>query len=145
MTTRILEHFNIRTPRFQETVKFYTEVLGLKNGHYPGRVLPGAWIYDENDVPVVHIVDLDPNDPEIIRKANESPVPRTVESLIGSGAIDHVAFAADDYDAFCGRLEKLGLSYKCRDVQQGLRQIYIMDPNEILVELNFREQSGGGQ
>lgn len=142
MSTRILEHYNIRTTCFAETVRFYTAALGLKRGHYPGKILPGAWIYDENDVPVVHIVDLDRNDPEAVRKADEATVTRAPDSLRGSGAIDHIAFLASGYDDFCARLAGQGISYKQRDVQAGLRQIYVMDPNEILIELNFRETVG---
>ncbi|WP_242127388.1 VOC family protein [Sphingobium sp. Sx8-8] len=143
MTARLLEHYNIRTTRFEETVHFYTAVLGLKRGHYPGRILPGAWIYDEKDVPVVHIADMNPFDEELLRKADAQTVGRPVTTLHGSGAIDHIAFLAVDYVAFCRKLDEMSLVYKPRDVQDGLRQIYIFDPNGILIELNFHESKEG--
>jgi catechol 2,3-dioxygenase-like lactoylglutathione lyase family enzyme len=141
MAARLLEHVNVRTVRFAETVRFYEEVLGLNRGHYPGKVLPGAWIYDEENTPVLHIVDIDPTDSDVQRRANDATVPRAIETLRNSGAIDHLGFVASDYNGFVSRLKDRGIPFKTRDVQAGLRQIYISDPNEILIELNFREAS----
>jgi catechol 2,3-dioxygenase-like lactoylglutathione lyase family enzyme len=124
MSARLLEHINIRTTRLQETVRFYVEVLGLQRGDYPGKTVPGAWIYDAQGVPVVHIV---------------ATLPRPLSSLNGTGVIDHVAFAAVDYDAFVHRIKGLNLPYRTRDAMAGLRQIYVIDPNDVLIELNFRD------
>jgi hypothetical protein len=49
-----------------------------------------------------------------------------------------VAFAAVDYDAFVQRIKGLNLPYRTRDAMAGLRQIYVIDPNDVLIELNFR-------
>jgi catechol 2,3-dioxygenase-like lactoylglutathione lyase family enzyme len=116
------EHYNIHTTRLDETVRFYTEVLELRNGHFPGTRNPGAWLYDINDVPVVHIVSA----------PDEKPAAHT-------GAINHVAFRASDYEGFCRRLESLGLDFRRNDPRTGLRQIFIKDPNDIQIELNFRQ------
>lgn len=144
MPARLLEHYNIRTTRFQETQRFYKEVLGLRDGPYPGRTVPGAWIYDVNGVPVIHIVAIDPFDPEVQGKADRATLPRPLASLNGTGAIDHIAFAADDHGGFLHRLKGLGLPFRTRDAVAGLRQIYLLDPNDILIELNFREAGQTG-
>jgi catechol 2,3-dioxygenase-like lactoylglutathione lyase family enzyme len=138
MSARLLEHVNIRTTRLRETVRFYEEVLGLRSGHYPGKAVPGAWIYDVKGVPVVHIVAIDPFDADVQKKADIATVSRPLTSLNGTGVIDHVAFAAEDYDAFLQRIEARGLAFRTRAAVAGLRQIYIMDPNDVLIELNFR-------
>ena len=50
----VLDHFNIRTRRLAETVRFYEDVLGLEKGPRPNFAFPGAWMYSEGR-PVVHI------------------------------------------------------------------------------------------
>ena len=138
MTATQLEHANIRTTRLEETVRFYTEVLGLRQGYRPSS-RPGAWIYDRRDVPVIHISFADPSNPETSRYLDEYLGPRDLASLFGSGAIDHLAFAAEDYDGFCRHLQARGIEYRRRTTDAGLRQIFVLDPNGISVELNFHE------
>ncbi len=37
------------------------------------------------------------------------------------------------------RLDRLGLAYRCTGVASvGLRQVFVRDPNGVLLELNFR-------
>ena len=141
MPARLLEHYNIRTIRLQETIDFYVDVLGLVRGSYPGKTVPGAWIYDCEGRPVVHIVAIDPFDGEGQRKADGATIPRPIVSLSGSGAIDHVAFTAEDHDEMVQRIEQKGLPFRTRRATPELLQIYILDPNGILIELNF--QTGG--
>lgn len=54
-----LDHFSIRTLDIEASRRFYTEVMGFKEGFRPPFKFPGLWLY--NDVPypdsygVVHI------------------------------------------------------------------------------------------
>jgi catechol 2,3-dioxygenase-like lactoylglutathione lyase family enzyme len=143
MSARRLEHYNVRTIRPQETVRFYLDILGLAPGPYPGKVVPGAWIYDHDGTPVVHIVSIDPFDGDVQRKADAATLPRPVVSLSGTGAIDHVAFAADNHDEMVARIEREGLPYRTRRPTPELLQLYLLDPNGILIELNFATDGGG--
>ena len=72
MSVGLLDHFNIRTRKLADTVRFYEEVLELKKGDRPNFSFPGAWMYSEGK-PVVHLVDIsataEPQKPEIVRKA----------------------------------------------------------------------------
>jgi len=52
---RQLDHYNIRTGKIDETVAFYTGVLGLRDGPFPGDRKFGAWLYDTTDRPVLHL------------------------------------------------------------------------------------------
>jgi catechol 2,3-dioxygenase-like lactoylglutathione lyase family enzyme len=142
VSARFLEHINVRTTRPRETTRFYVEVLGLNAGPYPGKTVPGAWIYDVRGTPVVHIVAIDPFDAEVQKKADGATIARPLTSLNGTGVIDHVAFAADNYEEFRQRIEALGLPFRTRDAMPGLRQLYVMDPNDVLIELNFHESPG---
>ena len=52
-----LDHYTLRTRKPEETVRFYTEYLGLKEGWRPGFNFPGHWLYI-GDIPTVHIVTI---------------------------------------------------------------------------------------
>ena len=43
MSVGVLDHFNVKTTKLAETVKFYDDVLGLKPGDRPNFAFPGAW------------------------------------------------------------------------------------------------------
>ena len=59
---------------------------------------------------------------------------------LGSGAEDHLAFNAAGFDAMVARLEQQGVEYRKRLVDNGkLRQLFLVDPNGISIELNFRD------
>ena len=57
MAVRRLEHYNIRTTKFAETVKFYDDVLGMKAQRAPMAPAdgPATWIYDESGVAAIHL------------------------------------------------------------------------------------------
>ena len=50
-----LFHVAIKTNDLDATVKFYTDVLGMKLVHRPDFGFPGAWIAAGDNVPIVHI------------------------------------------------------------------------------------------
>lgn len=122
-----LDHNNINATDLAATIAFYEDVIGLRSGDFPGRPGQGAWLYDDSDTPVVHVVAVDP--PADGRSACR-----------GSGAIDHMAFRCGDYDGMKARIEDRGLAFRCNDVPSiGLRQLFVDDPSGITVELNFRD------
>src|SRR6202012_4286271 len=57
MGVGVLDHFNIRTRKLGDTVRFYEDVLGLENGARPNFAFPGAWMYSEGRA-VGHLVDI---------------------------------------------------------------------------------------
>src|SRR4029077_9297623 len=50
-----LFHVAIKTNDLDATVKFYTDVLGMKLAHRPDFGFPGAWIAAGDDIPIIHI------------------------------------------------------------------------------------------
>ena len=50
-----LFHVAIKTNDLDATVKFYTDVLGMKLVHRPDFGFPGAWIAAGDSVPIIHI------------------------------------------------------------------------------------------
>ncbi len=129
MSVGVLDHFNIRTRKLGETVRFYEEVLGLKKGDRPNFAFPGAWMYSEGK-PVVHLVD--------ISQTSEQQKP-------DSGVVHHVAFASRGFAGMKQRLTSKGLPFDVREVPGGdVWQIFVTDPNGVMIELNYeaaREQA----
>ena len=116
-----LDHVNIRTTDLARTQAFFTEVLGLTVGWRPDFAFPGAWLY-AGDKDVVHLVE----------------VQRRHEPSQGS-ALDHFAFAIDDYEDARRRLDAAGVAYRTSEAPNGgIRQFFITEANGVTFELNFR-------
>lgn len=134
-----LNHFSVRTMDLERTRHFYEQVLGLTVGPRPDFPFPGLWMYrgDHGDVAnaVVHIIGMDPNDPEGLKRYLGD---RDPSALQGSGALDHVAFFADGLAAMLSHLSAIGIVPRERTVPSiGLHQLFLDDPNGIVVELNY--------
>ena len=122
MSVGTLDHFNIRTRKLDDTVRFYEDVMGLEKGPRPNFAFPGAWMYSEGKA-VVHIVD--------ISKTDEAQKP-------DSGVVHHVAFASRGFDAMRERLSSKKMPFDARQVPGGdLWQIFVDDPNGVMIELNY--------
>ncbi len=122
MSVGVLDHFNIRTRDLKGTVRFYQDILGLENGARPNFAFPGAWLYSEGRA-VVHLVDISPTD--------EAQKP-------DSGVVHHVAFVSHGFDGMKQRLAAKGVEFEARQVPGGeLWQIFIRDPNGVMIELNY--------
>ena len=121
MAIKILDHVNIRTSKARETMNFYTEILDFSEGFRPPFDFPGAWLY-AGESAVIHLVfdNSEPSD-------NYNPV-------------DHIAFEASGYQETIQRLENANWEYRCSDVPNTkIRQIFLIDPNGVKLELNFKE------
>ena len=122
MSVGVLDHFNIRTRKLSDTVRFYQDILGLTKGDRPNFSFPGAWMYSEGKA-VVHLVDISPTQEQ--QKAD-------------SGVVHHVAFASRDFAGMKQRLQSKGMKFDARQVPGGeLWQIFVNDPNGVMIELNY--------
>lgn len=141
MGVQRLEHYNIRTTRFAETVKFYDEALEMKARRAPmaPEGAPATWIYDESGIAAIHLTPVDPADPDnSYAKIASYRGGEPGATFDGSGAIDHVAFACEGYAAIRDRLQSKKIAFvenAYPSVQ--LRQIFLKDPNGVTIELNF--------
>jgi catechol 2,3-dioxygenase-like lactoylglutathione lyase family enzyme len=140
---RRLDHYNIRTFDIEATVAFYVEILGLRDGPFGAPRAMGAWLYDTTDRPVVHLISIDPENPEpaltrIRRRLDGLEGDLGRDSLRGGGAIDHVAFECSDYEDVLTTIQARGLPYRENYVPSlRLRQVFLNDPNGVTLELNF--------
>ena len=122
MSVGVLDHYNVSTRKLDETVRFYQDVLGFVNGPRPPFDFPGAWLYSEGH-PVLHLNDISPTDKQ------QRP---------DSGVIDHVAFGSRGFEAMTQHLERKGVEFRINVVPNSTRrQIFVNDPNNVLIELNY--------
>ena len=134
-----LNHYAIRTYDLAACRRFYADLLGLAVGPRPDFPFPGLWLYAGDTAvwanAVVHIVGIDRNDPTGL---NQYLGERDNTQLQGSGAVDHVAFFATGLAAMRSTLAALGIAHRERTVPSiGLHQVFVDDPNGIIVELNY--------
>ena len=126
-----LDHINIQTERLAETAAFYRDVLGLRIADPPPPLDPALvqWMFDSEGNALFHL---------------SSP-----GSLLGmenintggdTGAVHHVALACSGHDAMIGTLDRLGLEHRENHVVAiDLKQIFVRDPNGVLLELNYHK------
>jgi catechol 2,3-dioxygenase-like lactoylglutathione lyase family enzyme len=124
-----LDHINIITPDLEGTVRFYAELLELEpsDGPPPLTHENARWLYDGSGRAIVHI--------------NTLECPRTYDREVRpgpTGALHHVALRCAGYEQMRARLRQRGVAHQLNEVAAvGLRQIFVLDPNQVLLELNF--------
>ena len=129
MKVNALDHVNVITGDLEGTARFYGELLGLERREAPAPLTPqtAAWMYDDAGRGIVHINSLD--------------CPRTFHRDVApgpTGSIHHVALNCSGFDEMIARLDLRGMERKVNLIEAiGLRQIFTMDPNGVLLELNF--------
>lgn len=131
-----LDHCAIRTNDLEGTKDFFVDVVGLTVGERPPVKFPGYWLYS-GDTAVVHLFggSDDAGDEDELTKYLGVKDPA---SLHGSGAVDHLAFRASGLAAMRARLDKSRSRYFERTLPQfGLHQVFVKDPNGVMLELNY--------
>ncbi len=123
-----INHVNIVAADIDRTIRFYEDVLGMQAREIP--VAPagfgGRWIYDEQDQPIVHV--------QQYNAERHGPL----DESGSTGRIDHIAMTCSGFDSMLKRCTDLGLEHRVNDRQFGnLRQIFVTDPDCVLLELNF--------
>jgi catechol 2,3-dioxygenase-like lactoylglutathione lyase family enzyme len=130
-----LEHYLVLTSDLEATRDFYQDALGMTEGFRPTLGFPGYWMYI-GATPVIHIAEW--NTYTAHSDAKEIPVTAPAAS---TGAFDHVAFNAVNFDAVLERLGRHGVTPARNLVSKsGMRQLFVFDPNGVKIEINFRNQ-----
>lgn len=134
-----LDHYSIRTLDIDASRRFYTEIMGFEVGFRPPFNFPGLWLYNEKKHPesygVVHIIGIDPGNPEGLK---EYLGDRDLDSLKGTGTVDHMAFAATDLADMRARLTRHKVPFRERTVPSlGIHQVFFEDPSQVTIELNY--------
>ena len=129
MRVEALDHVNVITADLEGSVRFYAELFGLepRDGPPPLTHENARWMYDVAGRAVIHI--------------NSLECPRAYDREVRAGptgALHHVALRCSGYEELRARLASYGLEHRINVVAAvGLRQIFVLDPNQVLLELNF--------
>lgn len=129
MRVEALDHVNIITADVAGTARFYAELFDLepRDGPPPLTHENARWMYDGSGRAIVHINSLD--------------CPRTYDREVHAGptgALHHVALRCTGYEELRARLTRRGIGHQLNDVTAvSLRQVFLLDPNQVLLELNF--------
>jgi len=132
MPIHSLNHFFIRSENLELTKEFYMTVLGFEVMARPDFPFPGYWLGINGSIQV-HL--------------GPSNIPNREKYYIGTGSdaangqtgvIDHVAFLAEEPESFVKRFQEKNISFRPRHFpESNLYQLFIRDPNGVMIELNF--------
>jgi catechol 2,3-dioxygenase-like lactoylglutathione lyase family enzyme len=125
-----LDHVNIQTEKLGETVAFYRDVIDLRAGDPPPPLDPALvqWMFDADGSAIFHL-------------SAPGALVGTKAINVGqdTGAVHHVALSCNGHDAMVEKLDRLGLAHNENHVVAiDLKQIFVRDPNGVLLELNYR-------
>jgi catechol 2,3-dioxygenase-like lactoylglutathione lyase family enzyme len=129
MAVESLDHINIVTADLDRAEGFYRDLLRLETRPAPPPLTRdlARWMYDTGGRAALHL--------------NSLTMPRMFERDMApgpTGALHHVAFRCAGYDDMLARISAMALDHRCNDVTAiGLRQIFVADPDGVLLELNF--------
>ncbi len=128
-----IEHFLVQTSDIEKTREWYRRVLGMEDGPAPDFKFPVHWLY-LGGRDVVHITEGGAKTSENRKRY----LGQQSEAVKGSGAVDHIAFRCTGLKQMIDHLKAQNVSFRQRMVSdQGLYQLFLTDPNEIKIELNF--------
>ena len=114
-----LDHINIRTAQLRAMVRFYEDVVGLKEGERPAFAVNGSWLYC-GPRPVVHLIEVPDGTPWSV------------------GALEHYAFEAEGLGEFVEHLKAGGTPYEIVPVPGiDVRQVHLTDPDGNHLHIDF--------
>ena len=130
-----LNHFLLVARDLERTKDFYCRVLGMEvDRQRPDFGFPGYWLKANGDT-CVHLASQDPNKIRDTFLLKKHP-----KGTNGSGSVDHIAFLAKDANEVRTRIQKNKVEMHFRsfpDAKPPLFQIFLKDPDDVTIELNF--------
>ncbi|MBV9470395.1 MAG: VOC family protein [Abitibacteriaceae bacterium] len=141
-----IDHINIVVSDLARSVKFYSELLGLRRGFE--ATLEGAWIERVTGLKgaQAQCVFMESDDPsarlELLQYLSPAGAAIEVNSLPQTPGIRHVAFLVDDLDALVQKLQAAGVPLVSEPVlvpfavsTMGQKRLcYFHDPDGTLLE-----------
>lgn len=135
-----LEHFLIQTADIKATRDWYVDVLGFREGPHPDFKFPVVWLY-LGDTDVLHLTQGGKN----VSENRKAYLGQQSDAVHGSGVVDHVAFRCTGLREMMEHLRSRKVEFRQRMVSdQGLFQLFLLDPNGVKVELNFANAEAEG-
>jgi catechol 2,3-dioxygenase-like lactoylglutathione lyase family enzyme len=132
MPITALNHYLIVSKNLERSKTFYEKVLGMELADRPDFGFPGYWL-KTGDAICVHLASQDPN-----KIRDQFLLKKHPKGTRGSGSVDHIAFLAQDPEAVRDRIKKNKVEMHVRSFPDAkLFQIFLKDPDDVTIELNF--------
>ena len=126
MSVGVLDHYNVSTRKLKETVAVLRGRAGNEERSAPAVQFPRRLALQRGPsraAPQRHSGTDKPQQPD-------------------SGVIDHVAFGCRGFEAMKQHLTGKGVPYRVNQVPNSTRwQIFLRDPNNVEIELNFETKN----
>lgn len=132
MAVEALDHVNIVTADLDRAERFYRDLLGLQSQAVPPPLTPetARWLCDRSGRAIFHLNSMDCGR-QFDRDLSAGP----------TGPLHHVALRCTGYSELLERISGMGLDHRLNEVTaKRLRQIFVHDPDGVLLELNFFEE-----
>jgi catechol 2,3-dioxygenase-like lactoylglutathione lyase family enzyme len=127
-----LNHYFVRANDLEATKQFYCDVLGFEVMPRPTFPFPGYWLGVNGKIQV-HMGPHGIPNSELYYLGT-----RPTSATGNSGVVDHIAFLADRPDEFKKRFDAKGIKSRNRYFPEfKLYQMFVQDPNNLTIELNF--------
>ena len=129
-----LNHFLLVAKNLERTKKFYEKVLGFQVAERPDFGFPGYWLSANGEI-CVHLASQAPN-----KIRDQFLLKKHPKGTRGSGSVDHIAFLAQNPAEVRSRIRKNRVEMHFRsfpDAKPPLFQIFLKDPDDVTIELNF--------
>jgi catechol 2,3-dioxygenase-like lactoylglutathione lyase family enzyme len=127
-----LNHYLLVAKDLERTKDFYQQVLGLELADRPDFGFPGYWLKTGEDI-CVHLASQEPNETRDLFLLKKHP-----KGTAGSGSVDHIAFLAKDPREVRSRIQQHRVEMHFRSFPEAkLFQIFLKDPDDVTIELNF--------
>lgn len=141
MGIKRLDHVNFITHDMNKTIRFYCDVIGLVVGeHLSIDTTQSVYFYIPGEtIAILHVgnAKTSKQQPKFKRLAD---LDEKQSGRFSTGAFDHFCLALDkeDYEPVIEKLTQKFISFQtyCHD-DIALKQIWLLDPNGVRVELNF--------
>lgn len=144
---RRIDHVNIVVADMDRSVRFYSEMLGLRRGFE--RILEGEWVERVTGLPGVraHCVFMVGDDAsarlELLQYLTPEGEAVPANSLPNTQGIRHLGFEVDDLDALVEHLRSAGVAVQSDPVPVPFavgnlgrkRLVYFFDPDGTVLEL----------
>jgi len=134
MAIKSIDHANIRCADLGATIAFYRDVLGMEVAMPPGvtSIEQGAWLLDDSGRAAIHLGQRDTAYP------TDDVRPDAAAGRQDTGNLHHVALSCSGFEDLRARVMATGLKVTETFIESiGLRQLFVTEPNGVLLELNF--------
>ena len=141
MKIKRLDHVSIATDQLEDTRKFYCDLLGLKVGHRPKLKSSGYWLYSGEEA-IIHLVETGSNLDQEFAFSQDKKTARSlgnpkINDLSETGMDDHIAMTVEESAGLVKHMQESDVKYWDRLIaDRGLYQIFVRDPNGVIIELN---------